>query len=132
MRLFSIKRAVVTIGAVAALAVGTGALPGAAGSTPTAQAAELAQPAAGPHGPGGQMNGSHMNSGHNGIHLNGGGNWNGHRSFFRPGFSHNYWGWGYHRFYPQYYTTYVYEPVNVCSAYYFDDDDGVWYCFTGY
>ena len=120
MQRFSIRKTVVA-GAIAALALGSGMLPSAltAGSTPTAQAAELAQPVAGPHGPNG-----HMGPG-------GPASFHGHRSFFRPGFSHNYWGWGYHRFYPQYYTTYAYEPVNVCSAYYFDDDSGVWYCFTG-
>src|SRR5438132_1066891 len=55
----------------------------------------------------------------------------GHRSWYREGFEHQYWGWGYHRFYPSYYVSYSYEPVSVCSAYYFADDEGVWYCFTG-
>ena len=109
MRLFSIKQAVVTLGAVAVLAVGTGGLPGAAVSTPTAQAAELSQPDA-----------------HHRSH----GDFHGRRHFARHGFSHANWGWGFHRVYPQYYVTYVYEPVNVCEAYYFDD--GVWFCFTGY
>ncbi len=103
MRFFSIKRAIVTTGAVAALALGSGLLPGAVGSVAPAQAAELGQ---------------HMD-------------WHGHRHFARHGFHHRYWGWGYHRLYPAYYTAYYYEPVNVCSAYYFDDDSGVWYCFTG-
>jgi cell wall assembly regulator SMI1 len=31
----------------------------------------------------------------------------------------------------QYYVSYAYEPVSVCSAYYFAEDEGVWYCFTG-
>ena len=87
--------------------MGTGAFP-ATGSVPTAQAAELAQPDA------------HHN--HSSFH--------GHRFFARHGFSHRYWGWGYHRYYPAYYVTYAYEPVNVCATYYFDD--GVWYCFSGY
>ncbi len=115
MKSFSIRKTVVA-GAIAALALGSGMLPNAltAGSTPTAQAAELAQPAAGPHGP------------------HGPGSFVGHRSFFHSGFSHAYWGYGYARWYPQYYTVYYYEPVSVCSAYYFDDSDGVWYCFTGY
>ena len=43
MKRFSIKQSVVMVGAVAALALGTGVMPGAANSTPTAQAAELAQ-----------------------------------------------------------------------------------------
>ena len=43
MKRFSIKQSVVMVGAVAALALGTGIVPGAANSTPTAQAAELAQ-----------------------------------------------------------------------------------------
>jgi hypothetical protein len=47
------------------------------------------------------------------------------------GFSHTYWGWGFHRYYPQYYVTYYYEPVSVCETYYFDEDDGAWYCFVG-
>jgi hypothetical protein len=140
MKLQSIRRAAVTLGAIAALAAGTGFL-NLPGQTPAAQAAELAQPAAGPNGPGGpggQMNvGGNHHGGHNGGPMssgrwhNGGGNWNGHRYFSPSNFSHNYWGWGYARLYPQYYTTYYYEPVNVCSAYYFDDDDGVWYCFAG-
>jgi hypothetical protein len=107
MQFFSIKRAVVILGAVAALAVGTGALPTMTGSVATAQAAELAQPDAQHHG-----------------------SFRGQRFFARHGFSHRYWGWGYHRYYPAYYVTYVYEPVSVCDTYYFDD--GVWYCFTGY
>jgi len=107
MQFFSIKRAVVTLGAVAALAVGTGALPVMTGGTPTAQAAELAQPDA--------------------HHRDG---FHGQRFFARHGFHHRYWGWGYHRFYPAYYVIYNYEPVSVCDTYYFDD--GVWYCFTGY
>jgi hypothetical protein len=105
MRRFSIKQTVVMVGAVAALALGSGVVPGATNSTPTAQAAELAQP-------------------------RGRADFQGHRFFAREGFSHRYWGWGYHRFYPQYYVSYAYEPVSVCSTYYFDD--GVWYCFTGY
>jgi hypothetical protein len=52
MRLFSIKQAVVTLGAVAALAVGMGMVPGASGTASIAQAAELAQPAAGGGGNG--------------------------------------------------------------------------------
>ena len=119
MRLFSIRKTVLA-GAIAALALGSAMLPNAltAGSTPTAQAAELAQPAAGPFGPIGPDFPS---------------SFHGHRHFFRPGFSHAYWGYGYARWYPQYYTAYYYEPVSVCSAaYYFDDDAGVWYCFTGY
>ena len=114
MKGFSMRTTVVA-GAIAALALGSGLLPTAltTGSTPTAQAAELAQPVAGPHGP------------------HGPGSFQGHRSHFRSGFSHAYWGWGYHRLYPQYYTQYAYEPVNVCSTYYFDDDAGVWFCFTG-
>jgi hypothetical protein len=35
------------------------------------------------------------------------------------------------RYYPQYYVTYYYEPLRVCRSYYFDDDDGAWYCFNG-
>ena len=141
MKLQSIRRAVVTLGAIATLAAGTG-FASLTVDTPTAQAAELAQPVAGPNGPGGpgsQMNGgNHHHGGHNGGHMqgngrwhNGGGNW-GHNRYFAPShFSHNYWGYGYARLYPQYYTQYVYEPVNVCSAYYFDDEAGVWFCFAG-
>ncbi len=106
MKRFSIKQAAVTVGAVAALALGSGLVPGATNTTPTAQAAELGQ---------------HVR--HHGF--------DGHRFFFREGFAPRYWGWGYHRFYPAYYVAYRYEPVNVCSAYYFDDDSGLWYCFTG-
>ena len=46
------------------------------------------------------------------------------------GNSHTYWGYGFHRTYPQYYVTYYYEPVNICETYYFDE--GAWFCFSGY
>ena len=148
MRFFSIKRTMVTLGAVAALAVGTGIVPSMTGHASTAQAAELSQRGGG-HGGGGNNGGGMQNSG--GGH-NGGGNSNsfrsnnsgfsgqggGHSSFsghnFRSsyGFSHTYWGWGFHRTYPQYYVAYYYEPVSVCETYYFDDSESVWYCFTGY
>jgi hypothetical protein len=110
MQGFSMRTTVVA-GAIAALALGSGMVPTVlnSSSTPTAQAAELAQPVAGPHRPA---------------------SFQGHRSHFRPGFSHAYGGWGYHRLYPHYDTQYAYEPVNICSTYYFDDA-GVWFCFTG-
>src|SRR5215212_4825832 len=56
MQRFSMRRTVVVLGAVAALAVGTGLLLGAPSSTSTAQAAELDQrggPGPGGPGPGG-------------------------------------------------------------------------------
>ena len=115
MKGFSIRKQVMA-GAIAALALGSGMLPQAlpVGSTPTAQAAELGQV-------------------HGGGHERGRSQYRGamRRNFRREGFTHRFWGWGYHHRYPQYYTTYLDEPVNLCSAYYFDDDDGVWYCFTG-
>src|SRR5437588_11751900 len=53
MQRFSMRRTVVMLGAVAALAVGTGLMIGAAGSPSTAQAAELDQRGGpGPGGPG--------------------------------------------------------------------------------
>lgn len=115
MQFLSIKRTMVTLGAVAALAIGTGIVPSVTSQTPTAQAAELGQ-----HG-----------GGHGGHNFHGQ-----HSSFhgrnFRAsyGFSHQYWGYGFHRSYPQYYVTYFYEPVNICETYYFDE--GAWFCFTGY
>jgi len=114
MQFFSIKRTIVTLGAVAALAVGTGIVPGMTGHTSTAQAAELGQ-----HG------------GHGGPNFHGGhGSFQGRTFRASYGFSHQYWGWGFHRYYPQYYVTYYYEPVSICETYYFDE--GVWFCFTGY
>ena len=176
MQLSTIRRTMVTLGAVAALAVGTGALPG-VNSVSTAQAAELAQRGGG-HGGGsgggggsvqnlgggshnggnvqnsgnnngGNHNGSgtnnsfrnnggnHNSTQHNGgsnrnsnsFHNNGGG-FGGHQFRANHGFSHQYWGWGFHRSYPQYYVTYYYEPVSICETYYFDE--GAWYCFVGY
>jgi hypothetical protein len=130
MKRFSLKQTVVMVGAVAALALGTGVVPGAANSIPTAQAAELGQ-----HGGHGGHGGGH--SGHGGsVHNNGGfrhhgGGFHGHRFWHREGFEHRFWGWGFHRTYPQYYVSYAYEPVSVCSAYYVAEDEGVWYCFTG-
>jgi hypothetical protein len=115
MQFFSIKRAIVTLGAVAALAVGTGIVPSLTGHTTTAQAAELAQHHGGHGGP-------NFHGGHGGFH--------GRNFRAAHGFSHQYWGWGFHRTYPQYYVAYYYEPVEVCSTYYFDE--GVYYCFTGY
>jgi uncharacterized membrane protein len=158
MQVFSIQRTMVTLGAVAALAVGTGIIPNMTNHTPTAQAAELAQHGgghggsnnmSGGHNGGGNNNGGHNgggnnNGGHNGGgnnnggHMGGGHNGGGHNSFgghrfhASNSFSHSHWGWGFHRSYPQYYVTYYYEPVSVCENYYFDDDDGAWYCFVGY
>jgi hypothetical protein len=148
MQLFSIKRTMVTLGAVAALAVGTGVIPHMTNHTSTAQAAELSQRGGGHGGGGGghQGGGGHNGGGHNGGGHNGGGhmggqgghNGGGHGGFsgrnFRSshGFSHTYWGWGLHRSYPQYYVAYYYEPVSVCETYYFADDEGAWYCFVGY
>jgi hypothetical protein len=142
MRLFSIKRTVVTLGAVAALAVGTGIVPSMTGHSATAQAAELSQHGGGHggggHGGGAQFNGGHNGGGHNGGGHNGGGHnggghhsFSGHRFHSSHSFSHTYWGWGFHRTYPQYYVTYYYEPVSICENYYFDDDGGAWYCFVG-
>jgi hypothetical protein len=142
MKLQSIRRAVVTLGAIATLAAGTG-FTSLTVDTPAAQAAELAQPAASPtdqERPGGQMHQGDRHRGdrqrgemhRGGNRHHGGGNWNSNHRYFAPShFSHNYWGYGYARYYPQYYTQYVYEPVNVCSAYYFDEEDGVWFCFAG-
>ena len=114
MQFFSIKRTMVTLGAVAALAIGTGIVPSMTNQTPTAQAAELGQ-----HG------------GHGGHNFNGGhGSFHGRNFRASHGFSHQYWGWGYHRVYPQYYVTYYYEPVSICETYYFDE--GAWFCFVGY
>ena len=150
MQFITIRRAAVTLGAVAALALGTGLVPAADGSAPRAQAAELAQHGGGHQGGGnmsnghqgggnnggGQQGGGHqgggnMGGGHQGGGNNGGG-FGGHQYHMAHGFSHQYWGWGFHRSYPQYYVTYYYEPVSVCETYYFDDDDGAWYCFIGY
>jgi hypothetical protein len=160
MKLFSIKRTMVALGAVAALAIGTGIVPNATNHTPTAQAAELSQHGGG-HGGGGQgdghQGGGHNGGGHNGGGHNGGGHnggghnggghnggghmgnghggghnsFGGHRFHSSSSFSHSYWGWGFHHSYPQYYVTYYYEPVSVCENYYFDDDGGAWYCFVG-
>jgi hypothetical protein len=146
MKLFSIKRTMVALGAVAALAIGTGIVPNATSHTPTAQAAELSQHGGG-HGGGGQ-GGGHQGGGNNGGGHNGGGHmangnggghnggghssFGGHRFHSSSSFSHSYWGWGFHNYYPQYYVTYYYEPVSVCENYYFDDDGGAWYCFVGY
>ena len=130
MQFFSIKRLAITVGMAAALAVGTGIIPNATNHPATAQAAELSQ-----HG--GNQGGGHNGSGGQNFRGNGGGHQGGgHGSFqgrnFRAsyGFSHTYWGYGFHRTYPQYYVTYYYEPVSVCETYYFDE--GVWYCFAGY
>jgi hypothetical protein len=138
MQLFSIRRAAVTLGAVAALAIGTGIVPSMTGHASTAQAAELSQHGGGHQGGGNQ--GGHNGGNNGGGHMggqgghNGGGHqsFGGHRFHSSSSFSHTYWGWGFHRTYPQYYVTYYYEPVSVCENYYFDDDDGAWYCFTGY
>ena len=54
----------------------------------------------------------------------------GHNWHAPANYYHQYWGWGYHRYYPEYYVTYYYEPVSVCETYYFDE--GAWYCFVGY
>jgi hypothetical protein len=125
MQFFSIKRTMVTLGAVAALAIGTGIVPNATNHTPTAQAAELSQHGGG-HGGGGQNfrgnGGGHQGGGHNSFQ--------GRNFHASHGFSHTYWGYGLHRTYPQYYVTYSYEPVNICETYYFDE--GAWFCFTGY
>ena len=131
MQLFSIKRTMVTLGAVAALAVGTGIIPQMTNHTSTAQAAELSQHGGG-HGGGGHNGGGQMGGGHNGEGHNGGGHGSFHGRNFRSahGFSHTYWGWGFHNYYPQYYVTYYYEPVSICETYYFDE--GAWYCFVGY
>jgi hypothetical protein len=136
MQLFSIRRAAVTLGAVAALALGTGIVPSMTGHASTAQAAELGQHGGG-HGGGGHQGGGHGGN-NGGGHMGGGHNGGGHQSFgghrfhSSHSFSHSFWGWGFHRTYPQYYVTYYYEPVSVCENYYFDDGDGAWYCFVGY
>src|SRR5215217_3178091 len=79
MRFLSIKRTMVTLGAVAALAVGTGIVPSLTGQAPTAQAAELGQHGGhggqgGGHGGGhgGGQGGGHMGNGHGGGHHGGG------------------------------------------------------------
>jgi hypothetical protein len=110
MQFFSIKRLAITVGMAAALAVGTGIIPNAASGTPTAQAAELGQ--------------------HGGGHGGGHGSFQGRNYRSSYGFSHTYWGYGFHNYYPQYYVTYAYEPVSICETYYFDE--GSWYCFAGY
>jgi hypothetical protein len=148
MQFFSIKRVAITVGMAAALAVGTGIIPNATNHTSTAQAAELSQHGGnrGGHNGGGHNGGGHNGGGHNGGGHNGGGhmgnghggghNGGGHGSFhgrnYRSshGFSHTYWGYGFHNYYPQYYVTYAYEPVSICETYYFDE--GSWYCFAGY
>ena len=126
MKRFSIKQSVVMVGAVAALALGTGIVPGAANHTPTVQAAELAQHGGG-HGSFQHHDGGFRHEGRRDFREE----FRGHRFWHREGFEHQFWGWGYHRFYPSYYVSYAYEPVSVCSAYYFAEDEGVWYCFTG-
>src|SRR5712691_11088885 len=106
MRFFSIKRTMVTLGAVAALAVGTGIVPSMTGHASTAQAAELGQHGGG-HGGGGHGGGGNMGGGQNGGGHNGGGNmggghnggghssFSGHNFHSSYGFSHSYWGWGF-------------------------------------
>ena len=126
MKRFSIKQSVVMVGAVAALALGTGIVPGAANRTPTAQAAELAQHGGG-HGSFQHHDGGFRHEGRRDFREE----FRGHRFWHREGFEHRFWGWGFHRTYPQYYVSYAYEPVSLCSAYYFAEDEGVWYCFTG-
>ncbi len=124
MQFFSIKRLAITVGMAAALAVGTGIIPNATNHTPTAQAAELSQ-----HG-GGHNGGGQNFRGNGGSHQGGEhGSFQGRNFHSSYGFSHSYWGYGFHNYYPQYYVTYYYEPVEVCATYYFDD--GVWYCFNG-
>ena len=107
MKRFSLKQSVVMVGAVAALALGTGIVPGAANSTPTAQAAELAQHGGG-HGTFQHHDGGFRHEGRRDFREE----FRGHRFWNREGFEHRYWGWGYHRFYPQYYVSYSYEPVS--------------------
>ncbi len=124
MKRFSIKQTVVMAGAVASLALGTGFVPGLHSPT-VAQAAELS--AQGTHR--GESR-AHNDFRHD-ERFRHEDSFRGHRYFAREGFYHQFWGWGFHRLYPEYYTVYYYEPVNVCSAYYFDDSEGVWYCFTG-
>lgn len=110
MQASQIKRMVAAFGVVAALAMGTGLGSAATGTTPTAQASELAQPV-----------GDYI--------FHGPGSFHGQRFWSRHGFSHRYWGFGFHRYYPASYVVYNVEPVNMCSAYYFAD--GAWYCFVG-
>ena len=73
--------------------------------------------------------GGHNGGGHNGGGHHGG--FHGHSYHSAHNFYHTYWGWGYHTYYPQYYVTYVYEPVEICETYYFVDGGAVWYCFVG-
>src|SRR3954464_1342603 len=82
MQLSSIRRTMVTLGVVATLAVGTGALSGMQNIS-TAQAAELAQQGGGHGGAGGggnvqnlggSRNSGVQNSGNNSSNHNGGGN----------------------------------------------------------
>ncbi len=123
MKRFLIRQTVVMVGAVASLALGSGFVPG-LNSAPLAQAATLSDQ-------GGHRfeHGEHNEFRHESFRHDD--SFRGHRFFARDGFRHQFWGWGFHRFYPEYYTVYYYEPVNVCSAYYFDDSEGVWYCFAG-
>src|SRR4051794_4871492 len=108
MQFITIRRAAVTLGAVAALALGTGLIPAADGSAPRAQAAELAQHGGGHQGGshqgggaqfnGGQQGGGHQGGGHQGGGNMGGGHngggFGGHQFHSNHGFSHQYWGWG--------------------------------------
>jgi hypothetical protein len=128
MQFLSIKRTMVTLGIVAALLIGTAIVSSMAGQTATAQAAELAQHC------GGYGDGSgHHSGGRRGLRHcgspSGHASFSGHIFHTVEGFSHRYWGWGFHRTHPQYYVAYYYEPVSVCENYYFDDD-GAWYCFV--
>ena len=116
MQFFSIQRTIVILGAAAALLLGTGILPSMAGQTATAQAAGL-----------GQYGGGY---GWNGDGHGWRGGFNGQNYQAPAGFSNQYWGYGFHRAYPSYYTPYSYEPAGVCGTYYFAD--GTWYCFNGY
>src|SRR5262249_56192466 len=83
MKRFSIKQSVVMVGAVAALALGTGIVPGAANSTPTAQAAELAQHGGG-HGMGQHRDGGIRHEGRRDYREE----FRGHRFWYREGFEH--------------------------------------------
>ena len=147
MKMLNIRRAVLTVGTIAMLALSTGAVPNAPTTGATAQAAELAQGSGNGNGGGGgnsfnggggnRNGGGHHNGGgnHNGNH-NGGGHHGGHVSSsfqYYHGPHHSYghdWYYARHISFPHFYQVYYYEPVDVCFAeYYFFE--GAFYCYNG-
>jgi hypothetical protein len=124
MKLLAIRRAAVSVSAVAVLALSTGWFPGLPSEPPVAEAATLAHHRhhGGP-GPVGVQRAQvvrHLTHVPSNFHI-----------YHGPHFRYDY-NWYLHRHIsaPWLYATYHFEPANVCfTEYYFFE--GVFYCFVG-